>query len=184
MGPPSSLTTRTWAPPSAKCSSSSEVCLGPNAACLSCSSGEFCTLASSLQDTETEEAALSTEWKRVARTKQAREVISRLWVQTQTGESTVQTELPDMSFESLFDDDRQGLPISHISNSSTSKGDGSHRAGRGEGGSSHGEGRRRRPGRSHSQAPPARTSNTAPRPEPGGFHAHRNQRPEAGKVWA
>jgi hypothetical protein len=64
-----------------------------------------------LQDRELEEAALATERKRVPRTKQGRETIARLWVQTQIGEVMAQVELPDLSFNSLFDDDRRGVPV-------------------------------------------------------------------------
>ena len=64
-----------------------------------------------LQDRDLEEAALATEWKQVPRTKQGRDTISWLWVQTQIGENMAQAELPDLSFNSLFDDDRQGIPV-------------------------------------------------------------------------
>jgi len=65
-----------------------------------------------LQDENLDEAALATEWKRVPRTKQGRETISRLWVQTQIGEYMAPADhLPDLSFNSLFDDDRRGVPL-------------------------------------------------------------------------
>jgi hypothetical protein len=70
-----------------------------------------------LQDESVEEAALATEWKRVPRTKQGRETISRLWVQTQVGEdmapadlSSAPEDLPDLGFNSLFDGDARGVP--------------------------------------------------------------------------
>ena len=70
---------------------------------------------SCLQDSESEEAALMTEWKRVPRTKLGRDTISRLWVQSQSGEELAQADLPealpDLSFNSLFDDGRRGVPV-------------------------------------------------------------------------
>jgi hypothetical protein len=82
-----------------------------------------------LMNNDKDEAAMSTDWKQIARSKQARAVITKLWARTQPNELAVENQrkqppiqCPDTSFEGLFADGRPARSISIAVRAAAAKG--------------------------------------------------------------